>query len=84
MADPALDAVARSMPDGARHESAGWALAAVRDALSRVRELHQPLANSVSALHPEPLCSCDGGNWRECPTVLTCYTTEELNHHGDH
>lgn len=27
-------------------------------ALQRVRELHQPRMNSMSALYPEPLCSC--------------------------
>lgn len=76
MADPALDAATRSMPDGARHESAGWALASAREALAPVRELHKP----VSAIWSRSHFACAACNqvW-PCATALTCYTTEELS-----
>lgn len=36
-------------------------------ALQRVREQHQPRMNSMSALYPEPLCSCQ--SIYPCPTI---------------
>lgn len=44
-------------------------------ALDRVRELHTPVPNSTSALHPAPLCSC-GGQW-PCPTIRALDGTDE-------
>lgn len=37
--------------------------------IERVRAVHFPLVNSVSALCPKPECNCGSGNYDECPTI---------------
>ena len=49
--------------------------------VAKVRELHQPAWDSVSAMYPTPLCGC-GEEYRECPTVQVLPPSLAINAGG--
>ena len=49
--------------------------------VAKVRELHQPAWDSVSAMYQTPLCGC-GEEYRECPTVQVLPPSLAINAGG--
>ena len=79
MSDPVADAVERALR-GMDYEDRQYALqmsVAATKLAESVQELHRPLANSRSALHPAPLCRC--GKDFPCETAIRVYSSKELS-----
>ena len=89
MADPAIEASQRIRLERCSGRSWGppvpgsvgetIAIAAAREALEPIRELHKPiLTKDPDGYGDYERCSCGFPVWRECGTVLRCYAGEEL------